>query len=242
MPGSLHAALRSFSCDARGSASIELAIGAVVLLTTLAACFDLYARIKANTAGTRAAVVMADYVAGSVTPDGSEMTALGEFLHGHELGIPANVVYVLSAFRQPPGDPAPALALLWSVDTIRIGDSAVTAELAGSCPRFIGENHNPALPDGFTVAAGEVLIVAEVCARLTREGSLTGRFIAGDIYRLHAAPVRDPSQPPVEPVFSWASSKMGTGVAYAYSGPASLAAGGATGTPATPMAANGAVG
>ena len=46
---------------------------------------------------------------------------------------------------------------------------------------------------------GEVLVIAEVCARLTREGSLTGRLIAGDIHRAHALPARDPNEPPAAP-------------------------------------------
>ena len=46
---------------------------------------------------------------------------------------------------------------------------------------------------------GEVLVIAEVCARLTREGSLTGRFVAGDAHRVHALPARDRKEPPAAP-------------------------------------------
>ena len=54
------------------------------------------------------------------------------------------------------------------------------------------------LPESFKsgMTPGEVVIVAEVCMRLQREGSLTGRFVAGDIYSSHAVPARDPSTPP----------------------------------------------
>ena len=52
------------------------------------------------------------------------------------------------------------------------------------------------------MADGEVLVIAEVCARLTREGFLTGEFIAGGIYRLHALPARDPDQQPAAPVYA----------------------------------------
>ena len=48
------------------------------------------------------------------------------------------------------------------------------------------------------MSAGEVEIVVELCARLTRAGSLTGRFISSDIYRHHAVPGRVPA-PPVQP-------------------------------------------
>ena len=46
------------------------------------------------------------------------------------------------------------------------------------------------------------MVVAEICARLRREGSLTGRFIGGVIYRAYALPVRDPDAPPSPPVFA----------------------------------------
>ena len=197
------AALISFVRDRRGSASIELAFGAVALIGVSAVCFDLYSRVSADTAVSRMAATMADYVSRDTAPDGAELTALGAFLHERELGVPADVVYVITALRQPAGNPLPAVAVLWSDDSIRVGDATTTAALAGGCARRVTEddqaNLHAALPATFTMAAGEVLVIAEACARLTREGSLTGRFVAGDIYRLHAVPVRDPSNPPSAP-------------------------------------------
>ena len=193
--------LHGFARDPRGSASIELAIGSLVLISTAALCFDLYSRIKADTAAARMAVTMADYVSRDADPDGNEMKALGAYLYDHELAVPANLVYVVTALHQPPGDPRPDVVVLWSDDTIRIGDSTATQELAPECAHFVAEGGAANLPDGFTMADDEVLIVAEVCARLTREGFLTGEFIAGGIYRLHALPARDPDRQPIEPVY-----------------------------------------
>ena len=192
----------AFVRDSRGAASIELALGAVTLLSVSALCFDLYSRIKADTAAARMAATMADYVSRDTAPNGDEMTALGRYLHGHELGVPANVVYVVSALRQPPGDPLPATTVLWSDASIRVGDSTATASIATDCPRFGAEGGAADLPDGFAMSPGEVVIIAEVCARLTREGSLTGRFVAGDVYRLHALPAREPDTIPAKPVHS----------------------------------------
>ena len=48
----------------------------------------------------------------------------------------------------------------------------------------------------------EVVIIVEVCARLTGAGFVTQNFVAGDTYRLHAVPARDVSQVPAAPVFS----------------------------------------
>ena len=193
--------LCAFARNSRGASSIELALGAVVLFSVSALCFDLYSRIKADTAVARMAVTMADYVSRDVTPDGNEMKALGEFLHEHELSVPAALVYVVTALHQPPGDPLPAVQVLWSDDTIRIGDTEATEEIASVCARF-ADDGNATLPDGFTMVEDEVIVIAEVCARLTREGFLTGNFITGDIYRLHALPARDPDQIPTPPVYA----------------------------------------
>ena len=194
--------LHGFARDPRGSASIELAIGSLVLISTAALCFDLYSRIKADTAAARMAVTMADYVSRDADPDGNEMKALGAYLYDHELAVPANLVYVVTALHQPPGDPRPDVVVLWSDDTIRIGDATATQELAAECAHFVADGGVANLPDGFTMADDEVLIVAEVCARLTREGFLTGEFIAGGIYRLHALPARDPDRQPAAPVYA----------------------------------------
>ena len=199
MSTSLVVRLRAFARCSRGGASIELALGSVVLLSTVIVCFDLYSRIEADTSITRMAAIMADYVSRETAPDGAEMSALGLFLHDHELHVPADVVYVVTALHQPSGDPRPDVHVLWSDNTIRVGDLAVTEQLAGGCALHGSEGGPAILPDDFTMADDEVLIIAEVCARLTREGSLTGKFIAGDVYRLHALPARDPDQRPVKP-------------------------------------------
>ena len=183
--------------------AIEIALGAVALIGVSAACFDLYSRVNADTAVSRMAATMADYVSRDTAPDGAELAALGAFLHEHELGVPADLAYVITALRQPAGNPLPAVEVLWSDNSIRIGDATTTAALAAGCTRRVTEddqaNLHAALPATFAMAAGEALVIAEACARLTREGSLTGRFVAGDIYRIHAVPVRDPSNPPSAP-------------------------------------------
>ena len=193
------ATLRIFARDARGGAAIELALGAVVLVSIATLCFDLYSRIEADTSIARMAVTMADFVSRETAPDGAEMRDLGEFLQSHELAVPADLVYVVTALHQPSGDPRPGVDVLWSDDTIQFGDSTVTAELAGGCAHFVDEGGAAVLPDAFTMADDEILVIAEVCARPTRAGFLTSTFITGDIYRLHALPARDPNQPPAAP-------------------------------------------
>ena len=194
--------LPGFARDPRGAASLELAIGSVALLSISVLCFDLYSRIEADTAVARMAVTMADYVSRDAVPDGDEMKALGDYLYRHELRVPANLVYVVTALHQPTGTPRPDVAVLWSDDTIRFGDATVTEALATGCARYVGEGGAANLSDGFAMADDEVLIIAEVCAGLTREGFLTGTFIAGGIYRLHALPARDPDPLPTAPAYT----------------------------------------
>ena len=200
--------IHAFARDVRGGAAIEFAIGAVVLVSISAMCFDLYSRIKADTATARLASIMADYVSRDDETDGDALKALGQFLYDNELKAPANAVYAITAFRRPAADSPEPVEVLWSDNSIRFGDETVTASLASDCARHLAGDGKPALPAAFGMSAGEVLIVVEVCARLTREGSLTGRFIGGDIYRHHAVPAREPATPPSKPDFTQAESSL----------------------------------
>lgn len=203
--------LRTFGRDDRGSAGIELAVGAVALMAIAMLSFDLYSLVRVNGASARSAVAMAEYVSREAAPDGDQVTALGRFLHRQEFGAPADVVYVISAVRRPPGDD-PA-EVLWVDDTIRFGASETTDALAGECARRAGGGWRAVLlgdPGASGMAEGEVAIVAEVCARPMREGMLTSRFVAGNIYRLHILPTRDPGEIPARPVHSASTEGAGT--------------------------------
>ena len=193
--------LKSFAEARSGSAAIEFAIGVVGLFVAVSLAFDLYTRVGAETASARMAVVMADYVSLDDAPSIQQMKKLGEFLNEHELKVPAGVVYVVTALHKPAGDDP--VEVLWTDgDSFRFGDdAAVTAELAGGCPQFVDSSKPPApkLPDSFSMDDDEILIMVEVCARLTREGALSGKLLAGDIYRLHALPARTQGSTPAKP-------------------------------------------
>ena len=177
---------RAFARGNRASAGIELALGAVGLLAVAALCADLYTRVEADTASARMAVTMADYVSrgpdtDAGTLDGAALVALGAFLHEHEPGAAADLVFVVSAFRVHVGK---SNELLWSDDTLRFGDAKVTAKLAASCSRAGGGR--PAT--GPLRDLDEVQVIVEVCARAGRAQSV----FAGNIYRLHVLPARAP--------------------------------------------------
>ena len=209
------AALRAFARDTRAAAGLELALGcALALLPVAYACFDLYSRVEADTIGARLAVTMADYVSRGPDTDGGELDgdalkALGKFLHEYELNAPADLVFVITVLRKPSGTTDPPVKVLWSDDTIRFGDETVTAELAGQCPQYVensGGQKTAKDRADFKMAAGEALVIVEVCARLTREGSLTGRFVTGDVYRLHILPLRTPEEDVPSPTYTTAAA------------------------------------
>ena len=59
------------------------------------------------------------------------------------------------------------------------------------------------IPDDFApMLADEIVVIVEACARLTREGSLTGEFIAGTVYRFHALPAREIGRIPAKPAYA----------------------------------------
>ena len=192
---------RRFRRGVRGSASVELAIGVFVLIPIAMLAFDLYSLVKADSASARLAVAMANYASFETAPDGDELEALGSYLREHDLGIPAALVYVISIVHQPPGDDPSVV--LWDDDSIRLGDATVTESLAQECRRRAGDAWRDKLvgdgPQRFALSAGEVIWVVEVCARLLRQGMFTSRFVAGDIYHLHAAPARDMTRTPQRP-------------------------------------------
>lgn len=189
---------RRFATESRASAGIELAIGSVALLAVAMLCFDVYSLVRVGTASARSATVMADYVSRERESDGEQVAALAQFLYETEFQSPADLVYVISAVRGP-RDGLPA-EVLWTDDTLRIGDPDTTEHLSGVCDQ-LGEQRWRADLTGMQIASGEIVVVAEVCARPQREGSLSGRLIGGDFYRLHVLPARVRGQSPAPPVY-----------------------------------------
>ena len=194
---------RTFLRESRGGTSLVLTIGAVVLLTTVVACFDLYTRVAAGAAAGRAAVTMADYVSREKAPDGDQIEAFGQYLLKHQLGAPADLVFVVSAIERSTG--AADASVLWA-ETFEVpfdpADTTVTASLASGCGQWGAKGAVANLPTGFTMDEGEVVVVSELCGRLQAQGALTSAVVTGDIYRIAALPTRDPDQPPPEPVYA----------------------------------------
>ena len=193
----MNSRLASFFRDTRSSATIELGIGTVLVLTIFMLSFDLYSLINSQTTAQRIAGTMADYVSRDEAPDLGHMRSLGQFLHDHELQAPGALVFVVSAFHRPTA--ADPILLLWSNDSIRIGEAATTQDVAANCPGQVDSEGSPDLATGFTMDAEDTLIVVEACIRLSAQGSLTGTFTGGDIYGLYAVPSRTTGSVPGAP-------------------------------------------
>ena len=198
-------AARAFLRGSRGGASLVLVIGIGVLLTTAAACFDLYARVAAGSGAGRAAATMGEYVAREEFPAGDQIEALGRYLQKHQLGAPADLVFVVSAIRRAPaasGLPTEPQVLWGEAIEVPLDPEGegVTTELAAACGRFGTEGGPAVLPPGFDMVEGEVTVVAEVCVRPRAQGAATSAVLTGDIYRVFALPPRDPANLPSPPV------------------------------------------
>ena len=191
-------AARRFARDTRGSAGIEFAIGAVVVLGIAVAGFAVYSRIEAATSAPRIAVTMAEYVSQEQAPDGDQLDALALFLRDHELGAGHALVVVTTAIHKAAGEPA---GVLW-IDRIALGDDqdddrAVTEELKGACRGKGAAGGKAVLGDHFAMGDGETVFVVEVCARAAA-ASLPASW-TGDFYSQYLLPTRHPGVIPAQP-------------------------------------------
>ena len=184
--------------DTGGSATIEMAASAVLLITVALASYDLHTRIEAHTSAAHVAATIAHFLSLEAAPKLDEVRDIAEVLQHSETRAPNDMVLVISAFNQEDGDPNPTL--LWSNNTIRFGDSARTQALAQECNGLVDAGVLK-LPDRYTpVEDGETVVACEVCLKLTREGSMTGLLIGDVIYRMAAIPMRNAETMPTPPM------------------------------------------
>ena len=187
----MRAWLKRFAECESATATIELGLGMVVVITVSALAFDLYSRIGAQGTVGQAAIAMAEYTAIDPAPERNEMQALTEVFHDEVIGVPSDLSITVSLIQKGTAEPDPPIRVVWSDRSFESGDQA--AAITETCARVAKGNNTVTWPEEFTegMREGEAAIVSEACAKLRREGSITGRFVGGEIYRLHIAPVRD---------------------------------------------------
>ena len=192
--------IRGYFRERSGFAVIELAIATVVTLSISMLVFDAYAMVKSRSAAGRLAIIMADFVARETDSDyGDQLIALGQYLYEQELGSSVAIVYVVSVVSKEQGSDA---AIVWTDDTMRFGDSTSTDSLAQECESLSAVGWQTMLvgPDAtVSLADGEAVVVAEVCAQLLGAGFFTSEIFIGNTYRAHVTPFRTPDEIPPRP-------------------------------------------
>ena len=176
--------VKGFAAGEGGASAVELGIGVAVVVATFAMVLDLYVRFQADGSVGRAATVMAEYAAVDPAPELSEMQALTEVLNGEVIGVPNDLAIVVSLIRKGAASDPPDV--IWSDGSFQAGDQA--GDVAQDCARVADGDTAAALPVG-------LVVVAEACAKLKREGSLSGQFLS-EIYRLYVVPCATRRRPP----------------------------------------------
>jgi Flp pilus assembly protein TadG len=144
---------RGFFADRRGTVMVEFAIALPILMFVMLAGVDLVRFAMLQQKLNRAAVTIADLVSQYQTISTTQLDqiflAMEHIISPFPLG-PNGQVIVSSVSREDVGDP---VLVTWQ----RLGPGTATA-----ASNFGTPGNNATLPAGFTVAAGENVIVAEV--------------------------------------------------------------------------------
>ena len=182
--------LKNYLRNRRGVASIEAALGTVVILTASALALDLYRLASTQTTTLHAAVTLADTVSRDDQLEAGFVQTLAKFLHQEQFPT-SNVVFVLSAVYKSPADPTASPTVLWT-ETVVLGPEDGQVPTLTSCSGeweiSIDTLNNPAtLPTVFTMAdhgEKELAIVATVCVERTNTA------MAGAVYAHYIVPAR----------------------------------------------------
>ena len=190
--------LKNYLRNRRGAASIEAALGTVVMVAASLLALDLYRLASTQTTITHVAVSLADTVSRREPRGLTEaqlrlkMTyfvwSLSNLLHEEQFPT-ANARFAVAAVYKDPGPPA-ALTVLWSRAEVLSGTtSPLTSCAPANQTNEIQLETNPVtLPTGFAMADmedREIVIVAEVCV----ERTITA--FPGPAYAHYIVPSRD---------------------------------------------------
>lgn len=151
--------------DRRGVAAVECALGIAVMLTATFTTLNLYRQARAQATVTHVAVALADYVSRDKMLMEECIESLAEFLHVEQLA-PSAAAFVVSVIEG--GEPGEAPSVLWTLEPMLFSaDENGDSTFADDCSRVGGEGEPANLPDGFTLASNEAVVVAEICIEHT---------------------------------------------------------------------------
>ena len=187
--------LKHYLRDRRGVASIEAALGIVAILAASALALDLYRLSSTQTTTMHTAVTLADSVSRDAQLDADFVQKLAEFLHQEQFPT-SNAVFVVSAVYKDPDTPTAPPSVLWT-ETVKFELTPCNPDNESCCDATLQKNEigvevkdQPAsLPDVFSMADGELAIVAEVCVERTNTA------MSGAVYAHYIVPPRCPQHP-----------------------------------------------
>ena len=193
-PASLARALR---CP-RASATIECALGAVVLVVVLSATLGVYTAVQTRVSLARANLALADHLSREQSVASSDLMRIAGFLAAVDQHAQADIVHVATAIHNPAG--LDGTKVLWSHDATRIGDPGTTARLAAICSQRTDGIQGPSVnEEPITLSDGERIIVVESCAQGRGITRIVARVVDTVAYRVHVIPFRQPAVLPRRP-------------------------------------------
>ena len=186
--------LKNYPRDRRGGASIESALGTVVMIAVSLLALDLYRLASAQTTIMHVAVSLADTVSREEPPGLTEaelrqkmdafVQGLSELLHEEQFST-ANANFTVAAVYKDPG--SASLTALWNKEVVLLGTTnpLTSCESANQTNEIKLETNPVTLPAGFTMTDREIVIVAEVCVERTDTA------FPGEAYAHYIVPSRD---------------------------------------------------
>lgn len=173
----------SFMFDRRGAASLECALGMVVMVTAWSLGFDVYRQAESRETLLHTAAAFADYASRDEQVKATYIDAFAKFLRTDDLA-PAGAVFVVMAITKRPSEEPD---ILWS-RTVTIAPDTGGAPTPTECSQISGAGGRATLPTVFSMDDGEVVIAAEVCT--TQDGDA--------IYAHHILPTRADNAPTLD--------------------------------------------
>lgn len=174
----LCAEFASWASNTRASVSVEVVLGAILIITTTVGALDLYRVVGVRSLGLKAAATMADYVSLETAPKKAFIRDLAKFLHEHEISAASDAAFVVSAVTRPSAtdmEPNPKAVVTWT-STIVVSKSSTPSPDLRNCRQVGDEGKEAKLPTALAMEPGEEIVVAELCIKL-----LSAAFVSGGI-------------------------------------------------------------
>ena len=177
--------LKQYLRNRRGVASIECALGTVVMITASLLSLDLYRLASTQTSALHAAITLGDTMSRPAQLDANSVRMLAEFLHQEQFPT-LNAVFVVSAVYKSPTEPP---TVLWTerVDLSSEDNENPTPNACDDANKIsaAGQGGTANLPDEFNMLPAELVLVVESCVERTNTAW------PGAVYTYYIVPSRN---------------------------------------------------